>query len=210
MIRVMKVSGAALARPYDNAHRAAQAAQTREVILDALVRVMARGLADLSVPAVAREAGVSIRTVYRYFPTRRDLFDAVNYHLDDRMGFSIEPYPTTMDEFAEHITRYFRALDGMDDTTRAARANRNSGEIRESAVPFKMQTIASALAPIVATVTPADRERLMTVVATLFSQYTLQRMQADYGLTAEEAAQHVTWAIRTLVRATVEGRAGDS
>jgi AcrR family transcriptional regulator len=210
MIRAMNVSNDALARPYDNSHRAAQAAQTREAILDALVRVMARGLADLSVPAVAREAGVSIRTVYRHFPTRRDLFVAVNYYLDDRMGYSLEPYPTGMDELAENITRYFRALDSMDDTIRAARANHVSVEIRDSGVPFKMQAIASALDPITGSLSSSDRERLMTVVATLFSQYTLQRMQTDYGLSADEAAQHVTWAVRTLVQATLEEGAGDS
>src|SRR3954468_9860015 len=98
MIRAMKAPTAADGRLYDNSHRAAQAAQTHEAILDALVRVMARGVADLSMPAVARESGVSLRTVYRHFPTKRDLLAALNIHLDARIGYSLTPYPVDLDD----------------------------------------------------------------------------------------------------------------
>src|SRR3954468_17403674 len=103
MIRAMKAPTAADGRLYDNSHRAAQAGQTREAILDALVRVMARGVADLSMPAVARESGVSLRTVYRYFPTKRDLLSQVNVRLDERIGYSLTPYPVDPDDLTDHI-----------------------------------------------------------------------------------------------------------
>src|SRR5215208_5385367 len=98
MIRVMSDVTPASYRPYDNSHRAAQAAQTREAILDALVRVMARGVAELSMPAVAHEAGVSLRTVYRHFPTKRELLSALAWHLDGKMSYSVRPYPRDLDE----------------------------------------------------------------------------------------------------------------
>src|SRR5687767_1255825 len=103
MIRAMNMMGAAPARLYDNSHRAAQAAQTRDLILDALVRVMARGVAELSMPAVAREAGVSLRTVYRHFPTKRDLLAALDAHLAARIGYSLDPFPGDLAELADHI-----------------------------------------------------------------------------------------------------------
>ena len=67
MTRIAK----APARTYRSELRAQQADETRARILDATVRVMARGLASLSIPAVAREAGVSVPTVYRHFATKR-------------------------------------------------------------------------------------------------------------------------------------------
>jgi AcrR family transcriptional regulator len=206
----MKAESAGAARLYDNSHRAAQAAQTREMILDALVRVMARGVADLSMPAVARESGVSLRTVYRHFPTKRDLLAALNVHLDARMGYSLEPPPRDLDELAANIRHYFWALDGMDDTIRAARASAIWGEARDAAgVPGKLQAIVALLEPAMRTMQPGDRVKLVNTVATLFSQYSLQRMKDDLGISADEAAESVVWAIQTLVRGAAGSGSAD-
>ena len=64
-----------------NELRAAQAQATRARILEATVAVMARGVASVSIPAVAREAGVSVPTVYRHFATKRDLLTSVFPHV---------------------------------------------------------------------------------------------------------------------------------
>lgn len=211
MIRAMKAASDAGVRLYDNSHRAAQAAQTRELILDALVRVMARGVADLSMPAVARESGVSLRTVYRHFPTKRDLLAAMDTHFERRMGYSLTPYPRDLDELAANIRRYFRALDDMDATTRAAWSNQITSEVRDAAgLPAKLQALATALEPLAGALGDRERAHLFNIVATLFSRYTLQRLQDDLGITAEEAAESVVWAIQTLARVTTGDGASDA
>jgi AcrR family transcriptional regulator len=199
MIRVMKELDAAPGRLYDNSHRAAQAAQTRELILDALVRVMSRGVADLSVPAVARESGVSVRTVYRHFPTKRELLAALNVHLDDRIGYSLTPHPIDVDDLTEHLKRYFRGLENMDETSRAVRASGIGRAVRDTNVPDKFQMISAGLEPITRTLPEDVRAHLFNIVTTLFSQYTLQLMKDDLGITGEQAAESVVWAIKTLV-----------
>jgi AcrR family transcriptional regulator len=200
MIRAMKSGSAGPARLYDNSHRAAQAAQTREMILDALVRVMARGVADLSMPAVARESGVSLRTVYRHFPTKRDLLAALDSHLAARIGYSVRPFPTDLDALAAHVRGYFRALDGMDDLSRAAWASQAAGEVRDATLTDKFQLVHSGLDPILDSLDERERAYLFNAVTMLFSRYTLQRMKDDLGITGEEAAESVVWAIQTLVR----------
>ena len=66
-------------RAYKSPLRDERAIQTRTRILDGLVQVMARnGIAELSIPLVAREAGVSIPSIYRHFPTKRDLITALD------------------------------------------------------------------------------------------------------------------------------------
>lgn len=204
MIHVMTNRAPAADRSYDNSHRAAQAGQTRTAILDALVRVLARGVAELSVPAVAQEAGVSLRTVYRHFPTKRDLFHALEWHLDARMQYSAAPYPTDFDGLADNIRQYYRALDRQSDADRAIRASQLAGEAREDGLAIKRALIASGLGPDTASLSEAERTRLFNVVMTLFGRFTLQRMKDDLGLSAEDAAEHVIWAVRTLVRATVQ------
>lgn len=56
---------------------------TREFIVGAAAELIVEGdAAALSVPAVSERSGVSVRTIYRYFPTKADLVDAVGL-IDD-------------------------------------------------------------------------------------------------------------------------------
>jgi AcrR family transcriptional regulator len=55
----------------------ADAVRNRERVLSAAKNVFSAGGPDASLEAVAKEAGVGIGTLYRHFPTREDLFEAV-------------------------------------------------------------------------------------------------------------------------------------
>jgi AcrR family transcriptional regulator len=55
----------------------ADAIRNRERVLEAAKIVFSAGGPDASLEAVARQAGVGIGTLYRHFPTREDLFEAV-------------------------------------------------------------------------------------------------------------------------------------
>jgi AcrR family transcriptional regulator len=55
----------------------ADAIRNRERVLEAAKMVFSAGGPDASLEAVARHAGVGIGTLYRHFPTREALYDAV-------------------------------------------------------------------------------------------------------------------------------------
>jgi AcrR family transcriptional regulator len=55
----------------------ADAARNRERLLEAAKSVFSAGGAEASLEAVARTAGVGIGTLYRHFPTREAVFEAV-------------------------------------------------------------------------------------------------------------------------------------
>jgi AcrR family transcriptional regulator len=55
----------------------ADALRNREKVLEAAKTVFSAGGPDASLEAVAREAGVGIGTLYRHFPTREALYEAV-------------------------------------------------------------------------------------------------------------------------------------
>lgn len=55
----------------------ADALRNRERVLEAAKAVFGSGGPDASLEAVARQAGVGIATLYRHFPTREALFEAV-------------------------------------------------------------------------------------------------------------------------------------
>ena len=58
----------------------ADSLRNRERLLHAATEIFSQGGPQASLEAVARHAGVGIGTLYRHFPTREDLFEAVYRH----------------------------------------------------------------------------------------------------------------------------------
>jgi len=56
--------------------RVARRQRNREAVIDALIALVAEGENDPSVDAIADRAGVSYRSVYRYFSDRSEMLDA--------------------------------------------------------------------------------------------------------------------------------------
>jgi AcrR family transcriptional regulator len=64
----------------------ADSVRNRELLLEAATQVFSAGGPQASLDAVARQAGVGIGTLYRHFPTREALFEAVYRHEVDHLG----------------------------------------------------------------------------------------------------------------------------
>ncbi|MDR7033896.1 AcrR family transcriptional regulator [Mesorhizobium sp. BE184] len=64
----------------------ADSVRNREKLLDAAALIFSAGGPQASLEAAAREAGVGIGTLYRHFPTRELLFEAVYRHEVDHLG----------------------------------------------------------------------------------------------------------------------------
>lgn len=96
--------------PAERARRA-DAQSNRAKILAAAAAVFGRGGASASTEEVARIAGVGIATVFRHFPTKADLLDAVLEQRFDRLraraerlGGSADPGQALFDMFAEMVS----------------------------------------------------------------------------------------------------------
>jgi len=64
----------------------ADAVRNRERVLEAAKAVFSEGGSDASLEAVARTAGVGIGTLYRHFPTREALYEAVYRREVEQLG----------------------------------------------------------------------------------------------------------------------------
>lgn len=187
-------------KSYRSDLRRDQKQETRSRILDGLARAMASGLAELSIPAVARQARVSVPTVYRHFPTKKALLDALAEHVERRgTGGGEVPAPTDPEGLAALTPELFRRLDALDDATRAAMASRLGTKMRrDRLIPERRKMIQRALAPAFKGLDAAGRTRLVDVVLVLWSSASLRAFKDYLGLDAEQAAGHVAWAIRRL------------
>ena len=101
----------------------ADAARNRESVLDAATRVFAVSETEPSLRQIAREASVGIATLYRHFPTRESLVEAVYQdqvrrlttgarRLLDRMAPS-EALRQWMDLFADWLATKHGMLDTL-------------------------------------------------------------------------------------------------
>jgi len=95
-------------RTYRSELREDQARATRERILDAVAALLRAGDAELTYVSIARAARVSTPTVYRNFPTRKDLYEAYYLRLE---GAQAGDLPRTATEWNEALRRFFGRYD---------------------------------------------------------------------------------------------------
>src|SRR6202030_2001237 len=86
----------------------ADAIRNRERVLEAAKVVFSAGGAEASLEAVARRAGVGIGTLYRHFPTREALFEAVYRREVEQLADLAEQLKTEVGP-AEALRRWLRS-----------------------------------------------------------------------------------------------------
>ena len=188
-------------RTYRSRLRAQQAEETRERILDATVRVMASGMASLSIPSVAREAGVSVPTIYRHFRTKRELLAAVYPHLAGRAGFDQVVVPRSVDEFHEMVRAIFEGLDSLGDLARAAMASPAAEEARRINMPERLAMSRRFTEAIAPTADKADRDRIARLMVVLTTSSAMRVWRDHLGSSVGEAAGDVDWVLRAAIAA---------
>lgn len=191
---------------YRSELREEQAEETQARILDATMRVISTGLASLSVPAVAREAGVSVPTIYRHFHTKRDLLAAVYPHAARRAGLDTIADPRSLDELRPMIRGLLERLDNLDDLSRAAMASPAASEVRHATMPTRYQRLRRIADSIQPKLGKADRDRITRLVAVVTASSSLRMWRDHLGLSVDEVADDIDWIVRAAISASHERR----
>jgi AcrR family transcriptional regulator len=194
-------------REYRSELRAQQAEDTRARILDAALRVMADGFASVSIPNVAREAGVSVPTVYRHFKTKQDLLDSLYPYLIRRSGLTTPPPPRTVAEIRQGVIDYLGQLDSLDDFSRAVLASPASDETRARSMARRFDMFRPMVESIDPPLSKIDRNRILRLIVVLTSSPTLRLLHDHLGASREDVAEDVDWFVRAAV-AAASGRPG--
>ena len=172
---------------------------TRQLILRALAELLRNERADeLSIPDVAREAGVSLRTVYRYFPTREELFRAASDWIDERIFGEM-----TSEETVEDLPKLFRhACERWEQQPRLARAMAVSQAARSDGSHRRVQRLAAihrSLAAVTDELPEEEKRRAVAVFGYLENVFAWVTMRDAPALDGEEIGEAVEWAMRTLI-----------
>ena len=185
-------------RSYSSPLRVEQARATALRIVEAAIRVLERGPAELSIPAVAREAGVSVPTVYHHFGDKAGLVRAVSDHLDQSEFLEPPMQPTSPAEIADHIRSVFPRLDGRRALMAPAFRLPEGELVRREQIAERVAMVRTALASVESEFDPPAFEHLAAIVTVLCTSETVGLLQDHLNLTMADAAEAVAWAVTKL------------
>ncbi|HEX6998380.1 MAG TPA: TetR/AcrR family transcriptional regulator [Gammaproteobacteria bacterium] len=188
---------------YDSPLRREQKAATRRRILDAAGRLMEdKSLAELSYAAIAAEAGVKERTVYRHFPNKRALLDGLWNWFQRRVH-----YGEIAETEAELLAKPLSMFPGFDENEQLARALWTSPQGREfrlSNVEARKAGIKKAIADATRGLPPRQARWIAAAVHVLYSGAAWSTMKDYWGLSGAEAGKASAMAIELLLNAVRE------
>jgi len=180
--------------------RERQAAVIKEAILDALARRLDHDdPEDIAMPQVAADAGISLRTLYRYFPTKEAMFEAVGDHVVARLGLPGEI--AGADDIARVFAESARRGAQSPELVRAMLWTRLGRRARSSHRHRRVAAIMAALAGVTSHLPAAEARRRQGAVVYLASLPAWITVSEECGLSADDAQRGIAWAIDTLVDA---------
>jgi AcrR family transcriptional regulator len=185
------------AAKYESPLRDEQKAETRRRILAAAERLMQDAdLGELTFSAVAREAGVQERTVYRHFATKGEMLDALWDALDPRIGTA--SFPDSEASLVEAPQRVFPAFDDNENLMRAFWSTRQGREFRLRVNEKRKAAIRKAVAGAVKDL-PANEARWVIATAQLlYSGAAWQTMKDYWDFSGEEAGKASSFMLQLI------------
>lgn len=188
------------ARAYTSPLRAEQMEQTRLRILEAVTDLFGEPAAEeVTIPAVARAARVSLRTVYRYFPTREALIDAWAEWVDENLRIHLHSYPGDADRLPEFVHDLYRSYDENEALVKAMLGATAARAVRARTRRRRQRDFARAMDELLGGLESEERRRALAPVYLLVSAPGWQAMKEQWALDGEEAADAAAWAVRVLL-----------
>jgi AcrR family transcriptional regulator len=194
-------------RRYDSPVRTAQREATAAHIVEtALTLVAERGLDELTIPAVASEAGVSPATVYRHFPSLDDLVLGVLGVMRPRIGQMRERLAgAAPDGLADLARENFASYEEHADVLVPLMESRAFNRVRVESEGRRAPVGADVLRPLTPGVAERDVEIMAGAMFLLVGPQAWRWLRETWGLDADAAARAVTWAIRVLTESVARG-----
>jgi AcrR family transcriptional regulator len=117
---------------------------TRRLIVDGAIDMMEKYPAKkITVRASARQANISERTVFRYFPSRDDLLDAVAQEMRARL--KLPPSPASMADVQEAPRKLYSAFEANANLTKAGLNSEISSRMRGAVAKDRWVAVAAII-----------------------------------------------------------------
>lgn len=167
-------------------------------MLEAAITQLESNAADeVSMAAIAETAGVSLRTLYRYFPDRASLLRAAGEHLYDSLGVPFEiAGPETI---SASLLEAAKRLSTRPELTRALVRTPGGRATRIPVRGRRVEAIRAALETVTDGLDPDTARWATAVIVHLCSAASWVFIADEQGLEDADAQHAVAWAIDFLV-----------
>ena len=179
--------------------RERQAAVTRDQILDVAFEMLSRHPDQpFSHEAIAKKAGMGARTVYRYFPSRAELLQAVWERLRGRTQIR---FPTAEDEIVPFIRDMFQQFENNEALVRAMVDSPLGREVRARGAIKSRAELTRSLSQILPGLPSRRQNQLVGLFLSLYSGNFWQALRDRGGLSPADAQEAAVWAMEALLNA---------
>jgi AcrR family transcriptional regulator len=178
--------------------REAQRQVTEQRIIEALAALIdEEHPLEISMAAVARRAGVSEPTLYRHFPTKRDLFGALAGYQFRTVAAGLAP--ASADDLVDAVHTVFHRSAALENVVRWTLAATDPQRVPRPNVAVRLAMLRTALGDHAAA-DGDDAQFLLHTVLLLTSPMAWLYWKDYLGLDPAAAAETAGWAIKTLAR----------
>jgi AcrR family transcriptional regulator len=192
---------------YHSPLREEQAAATSARIIEACASIMQAG-GELTYAAVAAEAGVQERTVYRHFPTRNDLQSGLWEWILANLTH-VDFGARTVDEVVTAMRSSFAGFDAGAPLIQAMLHSPQGLEVRQGQQRGRRVMFEACIDAAVPQA-PADvRLRAAAALQVLYSASAWELLRSFWGMDAAEAGDAIELAIRSMLTGLQVSLGGD-
>lgn len=139
----------------------------------------------------------SVRTAYRYFPTKEDLIDAFNEWMSRQWGSPM--LPMSLDEVPDMAAKLLQSFERNEKLVRAARRSGAGVEIRKRRKAEQMRAIMRALGKYAPHYDEATRRKVMSLFLNLLNSEAWLSNLDNFGMTTPESIEAVQWGIEAII-----------
>lgn len=188
---------------YHSPLRSRQKEQTRDLILNAVDVILRRApVSEVTIAAVARQADITDRTIYRHFATREDLLNASWRRALRAFIRGQTQQVETLDQILELTRAAYENFDANEGIVRAIISAPEGVEVRKRPAEIRLEMLRKAYASLLAGI-PDEQVKAVVMATHVLSSASSWSHLRDYcGLDGVEGGKVAALAIQLIVEAT--------
>ena len=176
-----------------------QTAATRGQILDVALELLTRHPNHpFSHEAIAKKARMGARTVYRHFPSRAELLQALWERLRGTTGIR---FPQAEEEVVPFIRGMFQQFENNEALVRAVLNSPISTEVRKTGAIRGRADLIKSLSQVLDGLPPRRQAQMIAVFLSLYSGPFWQTLRDRGGLSGPDAQEAAVWSLDALLNA---------